>query len=163
MKLYVGNLSYDTVEDTLKDLFSNYGEVISVKVMKDKFTQMSKGFAFVEMSDETYERAIGGTNGKDVDGRRIRVTEAVEKPNRGGARKSFGHDGEKRGFSERHGRFGHDRKNDAGRSDRPGRFGEGRFHGKKSGGQRDERGEGFGHGRASAYAKSEDAIPSNEY
>lgn len=80
MKLYVGNLSYDTTEDTLKTLFSNYADVASVSIAKDRFTQQSKGFGFVEIEDETKaQRAIGGMNGKDVDGRRIRVSEAVEK------------------------------------------------------------------------------------
>lgn len=83
MKLYVGNLSYDTTEDTLKTLFSNYADVASVQIMRDRFTQQSKGFGFIEIEDEIKaQRAIGGMNGKDVDGRRIRVSEAVEKPRR---------------------------------------------------------------------------------
>lgn len=81
MKLYVGNLSYNTTEDTLKTLFSNYADVASVSIAKDRFTQQSKGFGFIEIEDEIKaQRAIGGMNGKDVDGRRIRVSEAVEKP-----------------------------------------------------------------------------------
>ena len=94
MKLYVGNLSYSTTEDTLREAFSNYGDVISVSITKDKFTGASKGFGFVEMgTDLQSERAIGGMNGKAVDDRRIRVSEAVDKPKRdGGARKFFKED-----------------------------------------------------------------------
>ena len=116
MRLYVGNLSYTTSEDTLREAFSNYGDVISVTIMKDKFTEQSKGFGFVEMGTEiTGERAIGGMNGKDVDGRRIRVSEAVDKPKReGGAKKFFKDDdnrprrnfGERRDRGERGERFG---------------------------------------------------------
>ena len=116
MRLYVGNLSYTTTEDTLREAFSNYGDVISVTVMKDKFTEQSKGFGFIEMGTEIMgERAIGGMNGKDLDGRRIRVSEAVEKPKRdGGARKFFNNDderprrnfGERRDRGERSERFG---------------------------------------------------------
>ncbi|MBB5226055.1 RNA-binding protein [Treponema ruminis] len=114
MRLYVGNLSYTTTEDKLRESFSNYGDVVSVQVMKDKFTEQSKGFGFVEMgSDVMGERAIGGMNGKDIDGRRIRVSEAVEKPARNGGAKRFFKDdgerprrnfGEKRDFGERGGR-----------------------------------------------------------
>lgn len=81
MRLYIGNLSYNTTEETLRTLFSNYADVASVQIMKDRFTQQSKGFGFIEIEDEVKaERAIGGMNGKDVDGRRIRVSEAQEKP-----------------------------------------------------------------------------------
>lgn len=96
MRLYVGNLSYTTSEDTLREAFSNYGEVVSVQIMKDKFTETSKGFGFVEMADDVMgERGIGGMNGKSVDGRRIRVSEAVEKPKRDGARRFIKNDSER--------------------------------------------------------------------
>ncbi|MCR4823574.1 MAG: RNA-binding protein [Treponema sp.] len=96
MRLYVGNLSYSTTEETLREAFSNYGEVVSVQIMKDKFTEQSKGFGFVEMADDIMgERGIGGMNGKSVDGRRIRVSPAVDKPRRpAGARRFFKKDGE---------------------------------------------------------------------
>ena len=100
MKLYVGNLSYSTTEDTLRTLFSNYADVVSVKIKEDEYTGQSKGFGFIEVEDEIKaQRAIGGMNGKDVDGRRIRVCEAVENPRRRpgtrpGARTDFG--GERR-------------------------------------------------------------------
>ena len=89
MKLYVGNLSYETTEATLREAFSNYGDVVSVQIMRDRFTEQSKGFGFIEMgTDIQSERAIGGMNGKAVDGRRLRVNEATEKtPNGGGWRR----------------------------------------------------------------------------
>jgi len=84
-KLYVGNLSYNTSEDGLRNLFSGFGNVASVKIIFDRETGNSKGFGFVEMStDEEANAAIAGTNGKEIDGRQIRVNEAMDKPQRGG-------------------------------------------------------------------------------
>jgi RNA recognition motif-containing protein len=89
-KLYVGNLSYNTYEDTLRNLFTSYGTVESVKIITDRDTGASKGFAFVEMSsDEEAQAAIKGTNGTELDGRSIKVNEAMDKPRRdssGGSR-----------------------------------------------------------------------------
>ncbi|MCR5621102.1 MAG: RNA-binding protein [Treponema sp.] len=80
-KIYVGNLNYSTAEDTLQAQFSSYGEVLSVAVIKDRFTQQSKGFGFVEMADDAAaEQAIGGLNGREIDGRKVRVNEAEDKP-----------------------------------------------------------------------------------
>ena len=76
-KLYVGSLSYDTTEDSLKELFSQAGTVDSVSVVMDKFSGKSKGFGFVEMSSEKEaKKAIEMFNGKDLDGRNIIVDEA---------------------------------------------------------------------------------------
>jgi len=76
-KLYVGSLSFDTTEDTLKDLFSQAGTVNSVSIIMDKFSGRSKGFAFVEMSsEEEAKKAIETLNGKELDGRNIVVDEA---------------------------------------------------------------------------------------
>ncbi len=76
-KLYVGSLSYDTTEDSLKDLFSGAGEVKSVAVIIDKFSGKSKGFGFVEMSsEEEAKKAVEMFNGKELDGRNIVVDEA---------------------------------------------------------------------------------------
>jgi len=76
-KLYVGSLSYDTTEDSLKELFSQAGTVDSVSVVMDKFSGKSKGFGFVEMSSEKEaKKAIEMFNGKELDGRNIIVDEA---------------------------------------------------------------------------------------
>lgn len=86
-KLYVGSLSYDTTEDTLKDLFAQAGTVDSVAIIIDKISGRSKGFGFVEMSTEDEaKKAIEMFNGKDLDGRSIVVNEArpMEKRSFGG-------------------------------------------------------------------------------
>ncbi len=80
-KIYIGNLSYSTSEDTLKNTFANYGEVVSAVIIRDRYTQQSKGFGFVEMADEqAAEAAIGGLNNQELDGRRLRVNHAESKP-----------------------------------------------------------------------------------
>lgn len=80
MKIYVGNLSYDLSENDLKDVFTPYGEVASVKIMTDKFTGRSKGFAFVEMpNDAEANNAINGLNDVEVAQRSIKVNEARER------------------------------------------------------------------------------------
>jgi RNA recognition motif-containing protein len=76
-KLYVGNLSYDTTAESLRELFAPVGEVASATVISDRETQRSKGFGFVEMAtDEAAAAAISQLNGKDVAGRNITVAEA---------------------------------------------------------------------------------------
>ncbi|MFI5165681.1 MAG: RNA recognition motif domain-containing protein [Thermoanaerobaculales bacterium] len=85
MKLYVGNLSYDTTESELQELFAAFGEVGSTRVITDSVSGRSKGFAFVEFADDTQAKAaITGLNGKDVRGRAIVVNEARPRPERGG-------------------------------------------------------------------------------
>jgi len=75
--VYVGNLSYDTTEEKLRTLFGEYGEVESVRLITDRDTGRSKGFAFVEMSTEgAAQEAITALNGHEVDGREIRVDKA---------------------------------------------------------------------------------------
>ena len=82
-KIYVGNLSFNTYEDNLRNLFSTYGTVASAKIITDRDSGSSKGFGFVEMGTEEEARAaIAGTNGKDLDGRQIKVNEAMDKPRR---------------------------------------------------------------------------------
>lgn len=77
MKIFVGNLSYHSNEADLKQLFAQYGEVVSVKVITDPATGRSKGFAFVEMgSREGGQEAVKNLNGKEIDGRAINVDEA---------------------------------------------------------------------------------------
>jgi RNA recognition motif-containing protein len=82
-KLYVGNLSYTTTEDGLRNLFSEFGNVASSKIIFDRDTGNSKGFGFIEMgTDEEASAAITGTNGREFEGRQLRVNEAMDKPRR---------------------------------------------------------------------------------
>lgn len=76
-KLYVGNLSYDTKQAQLETLFSEVGEVIEAVVLEDRYTGRSRGFGFVTMADETAAAAaIEQLNGKELDGRALKVAEA---------------------------------------------------------------------------------------
>ena len=84
-RLYVGNLSFHTTEDSLKDAFGRFGEVVEVKLMLDRETGRSRGFAFVSMADgEGARKAIAEMNGANLDGRPLRVNEAEERQQRGG-------------------------------------------------------------------------------
>lgn len=77
MKLYVGGLSYDTTQDSLKSYFSQAGTVATAAVIMDKMSGRSKGFGFVEMStDEEAQKAIELFNGKEFEGRNLTVNEA---------------------------------------------------------------------------------------
>ena len=85
MKLYVGNLAYSTTDSALQTMFGQFGEVVSAQVIMDRDTGRSKGFGFVEMSNEqSGQAAITGLNGKDVDGRQLTVNEARPREDRGG-------------------------------------------------------------------------------
>ncbi len=76
-KLYVGGLSYETTEDSLKDLFSQAGKVVSANIIVDRTSGRSKGFGFVEMSSEKEaKKSIEMFNGKELDGRILKVDEA---------------------------------------------------------------------------------------
>lgn len=82
-KIYVGNLNYQTTSDELRELFAQFGTVASAEVLKDRETQRSKGFGFVEMgSDAEAQAAIAGLNGKDFSGRPLTVNEARPKEDR---------------------------------------------------------------------------------
>ena len=84
-KLYVGNLSYNMDNGQLEELFSKYGQVRSAEVIQDRDSGRSKGFGFVEMSDDNAAReAIEGLNGQEQDGRPLTVNEARPKESRGG-------------------------------------------------------------------------------
>jgi len=90
-KLYVGGLSFSTEEEQLKKLFGQVGEVVSCNLIRDRDTNQSRGFAFVEMASEAEaSQAISQFNGYDLDGRSLTVNEAREKSERGGGRGSFG-------------------------------------------------------------------------
>lgn len=79
-KIYVGNLSYATGDDALSEAFSRYGEVLSATVITDRVSGLSRGFGFVEMADEAAAgEAISAMNGKELDGRRLRVSVAEER------------------------------------------------------------------------------------
>ncbi len=83
--IFVGNLSFGTTEDELRSLFANYGAVERVSIMTDRDTGRSRGFGFVEMTnDAEAEAAINGLNGRDVGGRKLNVNEARPKGDRAG-------------------------------------------------------------------------------
>ena len=76
-QIYAGNLSYKMTEDSLRELFEKYGEVVSVKIIRDRETSWSKGFGFVEMANkDESEEAIQQLNGSEVDCRNIKVNVA---------------------------------------------------------------------------------------
>lgn len=84
MNIYVGNLSFKTTEDGLRAAFEAFGAVKAARVVSDKFTGKSKGFGFVEMDNaEEAQKAIAGMDGKDLDGRPVRVNEARPRPEGG--------------------------------------------------------------------------------
>ncbi len=85
MKLYVGNLSFNTTNQDLSDLFGEIGTVESSNIIEDRETGRSRGFGFVEMSSkEDGDNAIAQLNGKEVDGRALKVNEAKPQESRGG-------------------------------------------------------------------------------
>jgi len=82
MNIYVGNLQYSVDEEDLKGVFGEYGEVTSVKIIIDKFTGKSKGFAFVDMADDAAaKQAIEALNDAELEGRNMKVNEAREREN----------------------------------------------------------------------------------
>ena len=114
-KLYVGNLSFNTTETDLQDLFAQAGAVQEVTLMQDKFTGKSRGFAFVTMgSDQDAQKAIAEINGKTVEGRALTVNEARPREPRppggggggygGGGRGGGGGDRRRDGGGQRRGR-----------------------------------------------------------
>ena len=109
-KLYVGNLSYNTTENQLQDLFSQHGPVTSVDLIMDKFSGRPRGFGFVTMeSKEAAEAAVQALNGKNIDGRDLTVNEARPREDRppggggggGGGYRGGGGGGGDRGGSRR--------------------------------------------------------------
>ena len=93
-KLYVGNLSYDTTDSDLRELFEEHGTVESAQVIMDRDSGRSKGFGFVEMSsDQEAQAAIDALNGQEVNGRALTVNEAKPREDRGGGRGRGGYGG----------------------------------------------------------------------
>jgi RNA recognition motif-containing protein len=83
MNIYVGNLNYNTTEATVRGLFEPYGQVVSVKIIEDRETGRPRGFGFVEMAnDEEARAAISALDGKEVDGRPLKINEAQPKTER---------------------------------------------------------------------------------
>jgi RNA recognition motif-containing protein len=83
-RLYVGNLSFNTSEDTLRDAFARFGEITEVKIVTDRDSGQSRGFAFVAMADaEAARKAISEMSGTTLDGRSLRVNEAEERSSGG--------------------------------------------------------------------------------
>jgi RNA recognition motif-containing protein len=107
-RLYVGNLSFHTSEDTLRDAFGHFGEVTDVRIVTDRETGRSRGFGFVTMSDpRNASQAMSQLNGAMVDGRDLRVNEAEERQQGGGGgRGGFGGGGGGRGFGGGGGGYG---------------------------------------------------------
>lgn len=81
--IYVGNLQWSATEEELKELFNNYGTVTSAQIIQDRETGRSRGFAFVEMSqDEEADKAIINLNGKELGGRNLKINEAKKRTNK---------------------------------------------------------------------------------
>ena len=103
MNIYVGNLSYEVTEEDLKEAFAVFGEVETVMVLTDNYTGRSKGFGFVEMSNNAdAQSAIDDLNDKELKGRTLKVNKARPRTEKRGGRGGFG--GDRRGGREGGGR-----------------------------------------------------------
>ena len=90
-RLYVGNLSFHSTQDSLRDAFMTCGQVVDVHLVSDRMTGQSRGFGFVTMSSRAEaQHAMSTMNGAELDGRQLRVNEAEERSNGGGRRDSGG-------------------------------------------------------------------------
>ncbi len=84
MNIYIGNMSFDTTEDQLRQAFAGFGEVTSVNIITDKYSGEPRGFGFVEMSEKSEAvAAISGLNGQELNGRELNVNEAKPRADRG--------------------------------------------------------------------------------
>jgi RNA recognition motif-containing protein len=83
-KLYVGNLPFTATEDSVRNLFAPHGTVESLSLINDRETGRPRGFGFIEMSSADASRAMQALNGKDFDGRALKINEAQDKPRGGG-------------------------------------------------------------------------------
>jgi RNA recognition motif-containing protein len=105
MNIYISNLSFNVTDEDLRDYFAEYGEVSSAKVIMDKFTGKSRGFAFVEMpDDEAAKKAIEELDGATVDGRNIGVSVAKPREDRAGGQR-----GGSGGFQRRNNNYSNSR------------------------------------------------------
>jgi len=101
-KLFVGNLSFQTTNSDLENLFGQVGTVASATVIMDKFTGKSRGFGFVEMStSQEVQQAVERFHGTELHGRALTVNEAKPQESRGGGGRSFGRGGNDRGGQDR--------------------------------------------------------------
>ena len=82
MRIFVGNLSFNTSDNDLRDAFAAYGEVVSANVVMERETQRSRGFGFVDMADDDARKAISGLNESDLQGRALTVNEAKAREER---------------------------------------------------------------------------------
>ena len=102
IKLYVGNLPYDTTEDAIREMFAQSGTVTSVALIKDRDTGQSKGFAFVEMSTQREaQAAMSSLNGRMIGDRELKVNLARPREERGPARQGGYHERDRRGGRRR--------------------------------------------------------------
>jgi RNA recognition motif-containing protein len=83
-KIYVGNLPFSATEDEIKELFGQHGSVHSVALINDRETGRPRGFGFIEVDDDALSAMIQNLDGKEMDGRALRVNEAQDKPRGGG-------------------------------------------------------------------------------
>jgi RNA recognition motif-containing protein len=103
MNIYVGNLSYEVTEEDLQEAFQTFGQIESVKIIKDNYNDRSKGFGFVEMSNNAEaQSAISGLNDKELKGRTLKVNAARPRTENRGGRGNFG--GDRRGGRQGGGR-----------------------------------------------------------
>jgi len=119
MKLYVGNLPFSATEDEIRSLFENFGGAVDLHIPLDRETGRPRGFAFVTLSSREHgEAAIGSLDGKDMDGRALRISEAQERaPRSGGGGGGGGGGGDWRGGGgggDRRGGGGGDRRGGGG-------------------------------------------------
>ncbi len=88
-KLYVGNLPFSATEDAVRTLFAAHGTVEKVSMINDRETGRPRGFGFVEMSNADASRAMQALNGKEMDGRALKINEAQDKPRSGGGNSRY--------------------------------------------------------------------------
>jgi RNA recognition motif-containing protein len=85
-KLYVGNLPFTATEEAVRNLFAPHGTVEKISLISDRDTGRPRGFAFVEMSNSDASRAMQALNGKELEGRALKINEAQDRPRSGGSR-----------------------------------------------------------------------------